>query len=463
MSSADKTARGYRIGLRGRVLLAFGLLSSLVAAALAMVGWLLVSTFLVGQRTRSAYRVAAGHAAAVDAGLAQPNPDVPALLDSLATAPNTQTALRYSGQWYGGVSDPGAPGLPDELTTMVQSGTAATQRIGEGADLVLVVGIPLPRSGGSFYELFPLDELTRTLELFSVSLVVGVLLLGLVNTATGWFASRIALRPLTRLTDVAGAVAAGRLDARMDGADDPDLHDLARSFNDTVDTLERRVAADARFAGDVSHELRTPLTTMINSLALVHNRRAELPPAVLEPLDLLADDLARFRQLVVDLIEISRHDSGAATHLEQVDIADLVRRAADTAAGRSVTEVPGSVAGTVVWADKRRLERVVANLVENAERHGGGCVGVRVTRDGDQVVVTIDDAGPGIPTDRRDRIFERFARIGGSPDDGTGVGLGLAIVARHVLAQGGTVSVQDRPGGGARFVVSLPLRGGDDR
>jgi signal transduction histidine kinase len=439
------------------VLLTFGLLSSLVAAALAVVGWLLVSTFLVGQRTRSAYRVAAGHAATVDAGLAEPSPDVPAILDSLTTAPTDQVVLRYGGQWYGRVSDPGAAGLPEELTALVQSGTAATQRIGEGTDLVLVVGVPLPRSGGSFFELFPLDELSRTLELFSILLVVAVLLLGLVNTAAGWFASRIALRPLTRLTEVASAVAAGRLDARMDGTNDPDLRDLARSFNETVDTLERRVAADARFAGDVSHELRTPLTTMINSMALVQNRRAELPPAVLEPLDLLADDLARFRRLVVDLIEISRHDSGAATHLEQVDIADLVRRAADTAAGRAVTAVADSVAGTVIEVDKRRLERVVANLVENAERHGGGCSRVQVTRDGDLVVVTVDDEGAGVPAERRERIFERFARVGGSADDDTGVGLGLAIVARHVRAHGGSVRVEDRPGGGARFVVSLPL------
>jgi signal transduction histidine kinase len=444
------------------VLLTFGLLSSLVAAGLAMVGWLLVSTFLASQRTRSAVRVAEVHAATVDDGLAQSSPDVPAILDSLNTAPTTQAVVRYEGQWYGGVADAGVPGLPDELTAMVESGTAATQRTGEGADLVLVVGVPLPRSGGSFFELVRLDELSRTLELFSVSLIVAVLVLGLVNTATGWFASRIALRPLTRLTEVASAVAVGRLDARME-TEDPDLRDLARSFNRTVDTLERRVAADARFAGDVSHELRTPLTTMINSMALVQNRRDELPPAVLEPLDLLADDLARFRHLVVDLIEISRHDSGAAAHLEQVDIADLVRRAADTAAGRPVTEVADSVVGTTMQADKRRLERVVTNLVENADQHGGGCSVVRVSRADDRVVVVVEDHGGGVPPDRRERIFERFARVGDSPDKDAGVGLGLAIVARHVRAHGGTIDVQDRPGGGARFVVSLPLRWTDDR
>ena len=452
-----------RLGLRERVLLAFGLVSSLIAAALALAAWLLVSAFLVGQRTRSAVRTAIVHATTVDGGLAQPEPDVPTVLDSLALPHTTRTLVRYDGQWYGGLPGSGGPQLPDELVALVASGTTATQRIGRGGDPVLAVGVPLPRSGGSFFELVRLDEVNRTLELFSVSLVVAVLVLGLVNTAVGWFASRVALRPLTSLTEVAAAVAAGRLDARMEDEDDPDLRALARSFNRTVDALERRVVADARFAGDVSHELRTPLTTMVNSMAVVQNRRDELPPAVLEPLDLLADDLDRFRGLVVNLIEISRDDGGGVTYIEQVEVGDLVRRAADAAACRPVTTVAPELVGVTMAADKRRLERVVTNLVENAERHGVGCSAVRVGRVGDHVQIAVDDQGPGVPPERRERIFERFARGGGPRDDVGGVGLGLAIVARHVRAHGGTVEVQDRVGGGARFLVSLPLRRMEDR
>jgi signal transduction histidine kinase len=279
---------------------------------------------------------------------------------------------------------------------------------------------------------------------------------------------------LTGLTSAAAAVAAGDLRARLlTDVNDPDLGQLADSFNRTAAALERRVQADIRFAGDVSHELRTPLTTMLNSMALLQNRRADLPVGLTEPVDLLSDELNRFRRLVVDLLEISRDDSREAGTLEPVVIADLVQRAADAAGGPSATVEP-DVAGLTLMVDKRRLERVVANLVENAQTHGGGCVAVRVRRSPIGVAIEVDDAGPGVPMSQRERVFERFARdrggdgragvVGaGAADAGAlgtgGVGLGLAIVARHVRWHRGEVSVCERPGGGARFVVELPRPG----
>jgi signal transduction histidine kinase len=355
------------------------------------------------------------------------------------------------------LSPHGSSPVPAELVRLVLSGTPATERITSGNELLLVVGLPLPRSGAGLFELFSLDDVNRTLQLFSLSLLGAVIVLTLCNTAVGWFASRVALQPLESLTAAASAVAAGNLDARMRSEDDPDLRQLARSFNDTAAALQQRVQADARFAGDVSHELRTPLTTMINSMQLIQNRRSELPDAVLEPVELLSDDLDRFRRLVVDLIEISRHDSGAARELEMVVVGQLVTQAADAAAGRQVTSVDPTARDMAMLVDKRRLERVFANLVENAERHGGGCLAVRVSAIEEGVQVVVDDAGPGIPAERRDRVFERFARPGNPAGQGAGLGLGLAIVERHVQWHGGTVVVTDRPGGGARFVVSLPL------
>ena len=117
---------------------------------------------------------------------------------------------------------------------------------------------------------------------------------------------------------------------------------MARSFNETVDQLRQRRLADARFAGDVSHELRTPLTTMLNSLQVIANRRSELPATVREALDLLTEDVERFRLLVVDLVEISRSDGGDRLNLETVRIGQAVGRAADTAAGREVARVEPS-------------------------------------------------------------------------------------------------------------------------
>ncbi len=240
-------------------------------------------------------------------------------------------------------------------------------------------------------------------------LFAGVVAAGLVGLVGGKFASRRMLKPLTDVTSVAAAIAHGDLSARLRADTDPDLGSLARSFNRTAAALERRVHADNRFAGDVSHELRTPLTTMINSIVLLQNRRAELPADVVEPLDLLTEDLQRFRRLVVDLLDISRSDGGHDSP-EPVVVADLVRRAADAAAGRPVTVVEPGAEAAVLRADKRRLERVVANLVENADVHGGGCDGVCVSRRNGSVRVQVDDHGRGVAEEHRERIFERFAR-----------------------------------------------------
>lgn len=301
-------------------------------------------------------------------------------------------------------------------------------------------------------------NLDHTFGVLAAALVAGIVITTLIGLWVGRLGSRRAFEPLREVTRAAERFAGGDLDVRLD-ENDPELSGLARSFNHTADALQRRVIADARFAGDISHELRTPLTTMLNSMEILRHRAAELPPALREPVDLLAADLERFRRLVVDLIEISRDDTGDRQPMEPVVIGDLVREAADSTAGRSVTRVEPDAEAAVILADKRRLEHVVTNLVENAEIYGGGCLEVAVSladrrTDGVWVALRVDDAGPGVPPGQRERIFERFARETNRP--GPGVGLGLAIVARHVHWHGGQVEVGDRPGGGARFSVTLP-------
>ena len=286
-------------------------------------------------------------------------------------------------------------------------------------------------------------------------LIGAALLTTVLGAAFGRFASRRMLRPLSDVTQAASAIAHGDLTARLVASGDPDLEDLARSFNRTAAELEQRVVADARFAGDVSHELRTPLTTMLNSLALLENRRATLPSDVGEPLDMLSEDLHRFRGLVIDLLEISRFDEGGVTaDTEPVLVGELVARAADTAAGRSVTSVLPTADGLVVLADKRRLQLVVVNLVRNAETHGLVCRAVTVSATGSAVRIAVDDAGPGVPPEHRNRVFDRFARGNTSH---VGTGLGLAIASRNVRLHGGTITVERSPAGGARFVVELPV------
>ena len=456
-------------------MLAYGLLALGLSSVLAFVTWSVVSDYLTSRRESSAVVETADNAAALHYGLfgapqpchpareraecgsPTPNPDV-SVMELLNTLPSTDTAasiLYYDDQWFSLTGK--SSELPSDLIATVRAGSTAHRRVTVSGQQMLAVGVPMTRPGEAFFEWHPLDNLDNTLRTLKITLVAAAIVTALIGLAVGRLASTLALRPLAELTRVADAVARGKLDARLQAENDRDLGGLARSFNQTAADLERRVAADARFAGDVSHELRTPLMTMLNSMQLIQNHRAELPMAVREPVELLGYDLDRFRRLVIDLLEISRDDGGDQGSREIVRIADLVRAAADATAGREVTTVAPEAEGLTLQADKRRLERVIANLVENAEDHAGGCKGVGVKAGGLGVVITVDDAGPGIAAEDRTRIFERFGR-GETSGRGRGVGLGLAIVARHVQWHAGTIRVADRPGGGARFVVELPAK-----
>jgi len=269
----------------------------------------------------------------------------------------------------------------------------------------------------------------------------------------------------------ASAIAGGELDTRLDAdAADPDLEGLTNSFNAMVDQLQERIEREARFNSDVSHELRSPLTTLAASLEVLEADRDGLSIRSRRALQNLSDDLRRFQRMVADLLEMSRADAGSVdVFLEEVNVSELVQRSVETGFGHMdrhgndappEVRVEPSVQSWRVGVDKRRFERVMVNLMENADHYGGGAITVGVGPGDDaQVEVTIDDAGPGIDPSERTKIFERFYRgsASGRRGTGTGTGLGLALVAEHMRVMHGAVRVESAPEGGARFVLTLPV------
>jgi signal transduction histidine kinase len=259
------------------------------------------------------------------------------------------------------------------------------------------------------------------------------------------------------------AIAGGRLDTRVAVVDDADLGALVTSFNEMARALQERIERDARFASDVSHELRSPLTTLTASIQVLEARRDELPERSQAALELLVADAQRFRAMVEDLLEISRFDAGAAhLELDEVRISELVCNAVGLGTETDVeVDIEAAAADCWVRVDKRRMVRVVANLLGNADRYAGGATRVTVGRVDDHVRIGVEDAGPGVPEEDRERVFERFARGAGSAGrrgSGEGVGLGLALVREHVQLHGGRVWVEGRDDSpGARFVVELPI------
>ena len=452
----------HRIGLRTRVTAAFALGSLLLAAGLAILTYELARGYLVRQRERSLLSQTYANARLVKNSLRTPAPDIPRLLGSVELPAGSNPLLLRRGTWFGASVAVGPDSIPLALREAISEGDAARQRFTLQGVPQLAVGIPLPAVEGAYFEVFPLTELDRTMTVLRNSLAAAAMATIVAGAVVGRWVTRRVLAPVAEVSAAAAAVAGGRLDVRLDEDGDPDLTGMAVSFNRMTDALQARIQRDARFASDVSHELRSPLTTLAAALQVVVARQDEMPERARRGLDLLSGEVARFERLVGDLLEISRIDAGIDDLVfEDVSLGEFVLHAVRSpAAGVVPVEIEADVGHAVVRADKRRLERVVANLLDNARRHGGGVSRVSVERSDGWVRVAVEDSGEGVPLGDRDRIFERFARgeAAGRRGESDGTGLGLSLVREHVRLHGGRVWVEDAPAGGARFVVQLPVR-----
>ena len=470
-----------RLGLRARVTLTFALAAFGLSALMAGITYYTARTTFLNERQAAEQRQAFANAALVQNALRSPATQVNQLIESVDTLPGSRSVLRTGGQWYATSISVSQSAIPLAERVLVLSGNPATQRFTLAGTPQQVIGVPLPAVHAAYFEVFSLDELARTLRALAIALAGAALVTTVAGAAVGRWVSSRALRPLAGLTDAAVAIAGGQLDTRVSTGDDPDLDELASAFNRMTTNLQGRIEREARFTSDVSHELRSPLTTLTATVSVLEGHRSELAPRAQRALDLLDGDLRRFTRMVDDLLEISRFDAGSAElSLDEVDPGELVRRA--VAAGGPVgadglrgpvsftVEVGPGVDGLRLAVDKRRFERVMANLTENAAVYAGGVTRVRVERQpgpvggvlppAESIRVIVEDRGPGVPESERAHLFERFYRGGraGQRASGHGTGLGLSLVAEHIRLHGGRVWSEDGQGGGTRFVVELPLQ-----
>ena len=454
-----------RLGLRARVTTAFALGALALSSVLAGIGYLAVRSSLVNQQLTSMRHQALANAVLLRGELRVPTAYIPALITTLDSGPNTDSLIYSSRHWYPSAATLSPTQLPLALRGRVLAGTSAWQLVASGDAAELIVGVPIHAESSfhsvnaAYFEIFDLSDLTRTLHALLVALMIAALITTVAGAVLGRWAAGRTLRPLRETTQAALAIAGGRLDTRLESADFADLAPFASAFNQMVDQLQERIEREARFASDVNHELRSPLTTLANSLSVLEARRDELPPRALQALDLLGAEVRRFRRLVDELLEISRFDASAGDiSRDEVTVGALVEHTVlATGADVPIRFAPG-VASQHILVDKRRFERIFANLFENAQRYAGGVTLLAIEDHGDSVRFLVEDAGPGIVPEERERIFERFSRgsMGRRRGLGDGTGLGLAIVAQHVRQHGGKVWVEDRAGGGSRFVVELP-------
>ncbi|MEW2354160.1 MtrAB system histidine kinase MtrB [Spirillospora sp. NPDC029432] len=368
--------------------------------------------------------------------------------------------------------------VPQRLREELAKGPSGTRAstygtlsyIGQPDEPGLIVG----GKTGQFelYYLFPLTEEQATLtfvgrSLFGVGAVLLVLLAAIASLVT-----RQVVIPVRLAAQGAQRLAAGRLEERMRVRGEDDLARLARSFNDMAANLQEKIGeledlsqVQRQFVSDVSHELRTPLTTIrIAADMLYESRESFSDPAVGRSAELLQSQLERFESLLADLLEISRHDAGAATlDAESLDMRDLVLRAvgdiqglAERKGSKVVFQLPGEPCMAEV--DRRRVERIMRNLLVNAVEHGEGeDIVVSVAADRDAVAVAVRDHGVGLKAGEGQMVFDRFWRADPARARTTGgTGLGLSISREDAQLHGGWLQAWGEPGAGSQFRLSLP-------
>ncbi|MFD3748049.1 sensor histidine kinase [Nocardia sp. NPDC058633] len=430
----------------------FVLGASLVAVVLSGSVYGISTGYMESQRARTVERAVGVHAELLRLRLNSADLTGDRALDSLNLPSGTIAMLHRDTGWSlvgADVDFPPASALP--IPDPPDTGTSAATRVRIGGQPYLRAGVVVD-DDTVLYEFAPLLELESTLRMLRTILLACSVLAVTIAAAIGAWAAHRALSPLRQVAATASRIASGELELRLPRTDDEELSATVDAFNAMVDSLQLRIERERRLVSDLSHELRTPLTTLTTTATVLTGHRDELSERPRAALGLLVEETAYLRGLLDDMLALARVEAGIhRSDQAPLDLAELLTQLlVGRGAAPELLDIrdPGTIRGR-----RTELERALVNLLTNAERHGGGVTGVRVDRDGPDVRVTVDDAGPGIAPENRERIFDRFVTASRAT---AGTGIGLALVAETVLGHHGTLRCTENPSGGARFVLTIP-------
>jgi signal transduction histidine kinase len=455
MHDADGTRRLIK-RMRGSVRLRITLAATLAfALAFGAAAWLMVRAVqhrLEDQvRNETMARVEAV-VAQMEAGVA---PARVLVTDAGATRLQILQGARSAGEaWTASLtqrSDLGASGVPPDAAA---GGDVIPVRGAATRDNLLLLTSQTTYGGEPYTVLAasPLAEVQRSVDALGQVLVVTTPALVAALGALVWWLVGRALRPVAAMTREVEEITHTTMHRRVpEPSSHDEVHELARTMNDMLSRLETAQERQRAFVSDASHELRTPVATVHTALE-VGLRNGDLEVAARSALDANR----RLQDVLTDLLDLARLDEVEVTsEAPVVDLEDVVIEQVASHRGAKL-DASGVLAGRV-RGDRAALGRVARNLVENALRHARTQVRVALVTADDDVVLTVDDDGPGVPVDQRESVFERFVRLDqGRHRRAGGTGLGLAIVRRTVDQHHGSVRVTDAPMGGARFEVRLP-------
>ena len=449
--------------LRRRLAIAFMLVAGLSAAALAVASYAIVREARLSDSVDRSLEQSRFNLVLANETLT-PNPspeEIDQLLAAYERRGGFETVGRTGARTFSSSVSLGIGEVPADLREVVVSGKLGYEREEVGGTRYLVVGGMVRRANTQLYYFYSEERLWDELAQLRNVLLAGLGVLAVLGALVGALLARRILAPVGRASQAAHSLAEGLLETRLPVESRDEFGAWAASFNEMAEALEAKISAlsesqarERRFTSDVSHELRTPLTALVAEASLLAEHLDRMPPEARRPAELLVMDVARLRDLVEDLMEISRLDAGEArVREERVDLHSLVESAVRSRGWANRVRVEGD--GVVLHSDHRRLERIASNLIGNALEHGGRDVTARVGSDGVGTFLEVTDKGPGIPPDRMAHVFDRFYKADAARA-GPGSGLGLAIALENARLLGGDIEAWSEVGRGTRFTLRLP-------
>jgi two-component system sensor histidine kinase MtrB len=440
--------------LRRRVAVAFVLAVGVATGVLAVGSYVVVRNARLDDSANRSVRQTV-----VNLRYANTQPDARAFLVGLpARGQSSAVVVLPRGarpQTSGGI---GPAQVPSGLRRLVGQGRLARERVIVAGRHYLVVGGALPETQAQYYFFYDEQQVWNDLAVLRNVLALGWLVLVVLAGLGGTLFARRTLAPVAAASNAARSLAEGLLETRLPVASDDEFGAWASAFNDMAGALEARMddlaearEREQRFTANVAHDLRSPLTALIGEARQLAKQAQDLPPEFQRLTEMLVSDVDRLCRLTEDLLEISRLDSRQEPpELEPVDVAALVKGVLRSHSCSDTVELDAH--DVVLMTDPRRLERIVANLIENAVTHAGVGMHVTVTRQHDQAVIDVADAGPGIPATALPHIFDRQFKADRSRSR-RGSGLGLAIARENARLLGGDITATSTPGTGSSPVT----------
>lgn len=353
--------------------------------------------------------------------------------------------------------------LPPAFRNGARGGNESTHIRVNGIDyLVLKSTTGTGAATTTIYLLFSQSDIDDSMAQLLRLLLAGSILVVVLSALVADVIAKKTLAPVRRSSEVAQRIAAGEFDLRIPVTGNDEFGYWAASFNSMTDSLASRMreldearARERLFTLNVAHDLRNPLAAMVSANAVLSRQTMDIPESAQVPLDAMRESVLRLRHLVVDLLEVGELENNRqSVRSERVFLPEFVD---DTRAllGIQPHMIRVHAPAVTVVCDRRRTQRVLQNLLDNAMKYATDSVTVSIElRDGG-IAILVEDDGPGIPPEKVGSIFDRFSQLENS-DAKTGLGLGLAIVANHVRAMNGSIAVDNAPSGGARFSIFIP-------